>query len=445
MVFTTTQELKNSGLYARSDTLKAMSLRQLNRFLEIYNVVHARVSSNGGDMTQAEGTAIAIAVSAARRSSASLERELEPEVHYFAAMSPQQIGRDVASGKLEGRVFDFQWIAENPDIASLAVAGNEFNFNHDQSSTSLGRISGLVLRENAPLHVQEKTHPDIPFLFAASYYADVDTELKNLETISAEWSALGENDGAEIPLPLSFAVTRVPLNGPENGVKRIASWILESDSEIKMFAASLAHTNRENFKSDGPRFNQSRGTMPTEAEVKALQAKVASLTEQLETTNGLNEKFASLSKTVEGFKGLEPLREAFASLKDSKSQDPNDALKALEAGLGKLNGEWTTLQKTVAQQEASLKALMDATLQKEATEFAASLVTEGKIKADTAEKWAGLFKKDKESATDLAAGLEASFLGSSNGNSRNDHKMESSEADLLLESIDPLLRKKKEA
>lgn len=426
MVLSTIEELKQSALYKQSDALKSMSARQLTRFVEVFAAVASRVLERGGGAEEAERTALAIALSTARRVSASVERTLEAEVHFFAAMAPQQFGGG-ADG-IRGRQFDFTWIVKNPDLASLTVAGNEFNWDHERHTTALGQVRGIVLAASAPAAVREKVHKDIPFLFVASYYTDVDADLKKIDTISAEWAALGEEDGVETPLPLSFAITRTPLNGPNLGIQRVASWSAPAE-ELATFEASLPH---EKVMNSMERSKELRGTMPNS--VPELETQVASLTEKLKGHDALKEAIASFATSVKGL-GLE----GFASL---SAENPAAVLKTVEASLKKLAEERSTTNNEIKSLKETVASMQRATAEKEANEFAAGLVQAGKIKSDAAQKWAGIYVSDKETAKALAEGLASATLGAAPAKGRTDGKLEDSEAFAALALLDPRFAKK---
>lgn len=446
MVFTSLAELKKSDLYKRSDALKAMSARQLSRFLDVFAAVYARIVERGGDEENAESTAIAIALPTARRASASLDREMENELHFFAAMTPQQFGGD-ANG-ISGQLLDFAWILENPDLASLTVAGNEFNWNHERATTALGQIRGLVLRKDAPLAVRRKTHKDVPFLFVASYYNDVDEELKELDTISAEWVVLAENDGVSTPLPQSFAVARDPLNDPTSGILRVASWSPEK-AELSSFLASMTGEEKsEALKSPRRASKEPRATMPPKTksdthEESDLAEMVASLQEQLKGHEKMEERIASLQKLASGLKGLEPLAEALASLGE-KQKDPLVVLSTFEASLKQLADGKKTADEKIASLQVEIDGIKKERAAQKAGDFAASLLKEGKIKADQTEKWASLFLKDESTAAELAAGLTATNLGEASGKGAGPSDLKEQEAALLLGVIDSRFAKKKE-
>lgn len=429
MPFSSIQDLKTSPLYTRSDTLRGFSQHQLQRFMEVFNAAFNRVLDRGGGKEHAEATAIAIALSAAKRASPSVNRNMEHVAHFFAAMAPQQLGG--SSSGIEGRVMDFTWIVQNPDLASIAVAGNEFNFEHDRQHTALGQIRGVILTKDAPADVRAKTHKDIPFLFVASYYEDTDPQLKQLDTISAEWASLSETDGIEIPLPLSFAVTRTPLNGPELGIQRVASLRMNPEA-----IAALTSTRHETVKKDAQSFMKQRGTMPKtpEEQMQALQDRIAALEKELKDAEKSTETLASLQATVTKFKGLEGLSEALAALgKSDKPVDSTEMMKKFEASLKVVSDERVKLVERVAAMERER-------LDEKASKFATTLVAEGRIPADAATKWASLFVSDAKMATDLAASLPQGNLGEFSGKSKSKKEEESMAA--LVAEIDPSLAAK---
>lgn len=429
MVWKTVEDLRASALYKRSDTLKTMSTRQLQRFVEIFSAVYGRVTERGGSTENAENTAIAIALSTASRANASLGRSLETEMHFFAAMAPQQFG-DSPRG-IEGHVFDFSWIVENSDIASLSVAGNEFNWDHQKAHTALGQIRGIVLRKDAPPAVQKRTHKDIPFLVVASYYNDVDPEVKGIKTISAEWASLGEKDGVEIPLPHSFAVTRTPLNDASNGVEKVASW-KPNEKEYQTFVAAL---NPEKVMSPVPRYKEARATMPRTTTTDPVQEPdlaetVASLQKELEGYESLKEGHAALQKTIAKFEGLAPLAEALASLGE-KPQDAATVVKTVEASLKVLVDGRKVDAAKIASLEKQFSDLATERATEKANEFAAGLVKAKKIPTDAIPKWSSLFLKDAKMAEELSASLAPSFLGESDLKGKETPALDQGTASLL--------------
>lgn len=437
------ETLRKSELYKRMDSLKAMSTRQLKRFIEVFNAVEERASSGGAEKDHAEATAIAMALSSARRASASLDRVLSQEVHYFAAMAPHMFGGE--NGKVAGRTMDFSWITQNPDLASLTVAGNDFNFDHKQSDTALGQIRGIVLREKAPQPIRDATHKDIPFLFVASYYEDTDQELRSLDTISAEWITAGMSDGIETPIPLSFAVTREPLNDKTLGIKRIGQWTPSGEGEMRAFQASLAHQQAataqpgSNIRAHDTFKRQREPMAPT---VEELTVQIAALTQRQQTfTEGL----ASLRATVNDLPGCESLKETLAGLKPDA--DPKTVLAALGTHLKGLATANSTQTEAMAGLQKQINDMRNEKLAEKAAQFSASLVRLGKIKTSETEKWAGLFSKDEKMANELAAGLaEGVYLGENKGDHQHRQVEANASLDAMLENIDPRLAKtKKEA
>lgn len=435
MAWTSVAELKKSALYER--WLKNLTPRQLTRFMEVFSAVHSRVVERGGDEDNAENTALAIALSTAKRANAST-RKLEPELHFYAAMTPQQFG----GGKdgIAGRLLDFSWIEENPDLASLAVRGNEFNWDHDQAQ-GIGQVHGIVLRKDAPASIRKKTHRDVPFLFVASYYKDTPPAVKKLATISAEWATLAEEDGIEMPLPLTFAVTKEPLNDPTMGIERVASWAPKKP-ELEAFVASLTgQTKSGELKTPAPRYKQPRATMPKPKvdEEQDLAEQVASLQEQLKERDDAMEK---LQSRVASMKGLEPLAEALASLGEKK-KDPTMVLSMFEASLKQLSDAKKTADEKIASIQTAFDAMRSERATEKANEFAAGLVKAGKIKADSTEKWASLFLKDAEAAKTAAEGIAGVGLGENDGKAKGELGLEESAASVLLAEIDPRFAKKK--
>ena len=123
----------------------------------------------------------------------------------------------------------------------------------------------------------------------------------------------------------------------------------------------------------------------SEASVADYENQVASLKEEV---NAANEKLATFKESLA----------AVAGVKEAQDVNVEEVVKATAT--------------RVASLEAQLQEVVAAALDKDAEDFAAGLVKEGKIASDAAEKFAGLYKKlGADDATDLAASLTPKTLG----------------------------------
>lgn len=439
MPFATLADLRASALFSRSKVIQSFNEDQLAKFASIYNAVHGRVLKNGGTEDEAESQAVAIALSAARRHTpVTAPRAAEASLHYFAPMMPEQLA-GTREGGLAGQENDFSWVRENPDIASLIARGNAFNHDH-AADEQLGIIHGVVLPEHVPAHItfdRENT----PFLFVASYFADTPEHLKREAGISAEWEDWPAPDGRHVIIPHTFAVSATPLNPPVTGIRKVSSSSVEVRNPrgvLRVLPPALFPQVEETDSSlqvngDGMTPNPNPGKPPA-GEGDAAD-KIASIRTEFE------QKLASMqAELAEANK----FRVALASLVAAKPEavDPAKAVGDLTARFASLEAE----NKRIAAEHAAFKV---AALKADATRFAETLVSEGKIASADVGKWAGLYEKvGKDEAAGLASTLVASLPGNSSLNSRGagepEVKKASAEVEGFMAHAFPYLKPKKE-
>jgi hypothetical protein len=202
----------------------------------------------------------------------------------------------------------------------------------------------------------------------ASYSKDITEEARNEIGVSMEWDSFKAASGKMEVIPYTFAVSATPLNGPEHGIKRVAS-IPAVEVEQKVIK-------------DSPVGDEQGDNMSDE-----LKAQVASLTVEVDTHKA---KVAEFEAQVA----------SLTSERDAQSKTVAD-LTAEKAAL-------TT-------QIASLQA---AALKVEAGQFAESLAKAGKIPTDKAEFVAGLYLKHGKDETEaIVASLSTGTLGANAGRS----------------------------
>lgn len=422
MPFDSISGLRASELYQRSDTLKSFSSTQLERFLEIFNAVFRRVRRQGGDVSQAESTAVAIALSSAKRATATAGRSLQNRLVFFAAFAPEILGDGERAG-LTGRSLNLNWIVNHPDIANLVVAGNEFNFEHKGSEAALGQIRALVLRDNLPETIASRVDPDIPFVFAASFYEDVNADIEAIEQISPEYIALPMPDGSEVPIPQSFAVAREPLNGPETGIKRVAAMDFESVDAVNAFLEDRVATPSKEGKtilSEPASANVRDGMTPETVQTDPPEGDGDPQT----PTGAGDEVHAGFEDLTEKFDALETENAALKEQVEDLSKFKSTMASLFDTGDGDAEPDVGELVETVASltkeresDKERIAALEDRIVEDQTEQFVAGLVEDGKIKADdeVRETWASMYKNDRETALKAGESLEASFLGENEG------------------------------
>lgn len=363
MPYASVNELRQSRLWGALDELHGMSTSKLEKFIATFNAVHARVTRQGGGDAQAESMGIAIALSAARSApSASLDSVLETETHYFAAMMPQQLG--TSNGVTAGHEFSFDFVRQNPDLASAIAAGVAFNWDHT-GVHQLGVIDGIQMPDKVPETIRAAADKDTPFFFLARYRKDVPPEARAEAGISAEWLPLVYASGVKDAIPITFAVSHVPLNGVETGIRRIAALQVP---DLKPSDASDSEKAEKDYKED----------LTADKDGSQMADKPAGAGAGAE---------AKVEAPLVDAATLASMKTELASLKDARAADT-----------------------------ARIADLEKAALGRDADAFSAALVKDGKIATDASPAWAALFRADQKQAAALAATLAAgSVLGTNAG------------------------------
>jgi hypothetical protein len=229
MPFDSVNDLQDSALFQRMESLQEMSTRQLRRFTRVFNRVHDRILRNGGDQDEAESTAVPIALNIARRAERHAEamagRELEDQSHYFVAHMPEQMG--IRAGAPDVDNLDFSLIKRAPKVAEAFVDGNAFKHSHSETSPGegngepIGQIVGIHTPDELPGSIAEHVDPDAPFVYEGKFFNDTSDDVKAKQGVSAEWKALpmGEKD---FLIPDTFVITEKPFNPPTTGIKKVA-------------------------------------------------------------------------------------------------------------------------------------------------------------------------------------------------------------------------------
>lgn len=408
MPFDSFQELKTSSIFQRSQALQSMSDRRLERFLRAFNAVHARVLRNGGGEEEAEKAAFVIAFNIAKSATFS-DAPVESMRHFFSPMSPQMAGRDPKTGEISAHDLSFQVILEDREVADALVSGNVANVNHDRGEPA-ALIHGIIPVSEAPPEVQAATDPDTPFLVVASYFEDTPEDVRQIDTISAEWLTAPRPDGGSEALPFSFAVTRKPINGKELGVKRVAS--LDKP-----------------FKGDSEGVGVGALMGDDETPENELEAKVASLSEQLEKERESKTSFEERLASAEGkAKEVEDLKTKLASLLDAEPGEvtPEQAVADLGKKIASYETEKNELATKVASFEKEVETLKEAAASKEAEDWATGIAKEGKIAMDAIPKWASAYLKDPELTKEMVPS-EAAFAPADDSKVANLHEALSGE------------------
>jgi hypothetical protein len=370
MPWSSVDELRKSKLYASISEMHAWAQGKLEKFVSSFAAVYERAKRNGATDEKAESLALPIAFSVAKRTaSAETVEKSESAIHYIAAMAPLQAGRDMNSSDIEGDEWRFTIIEKGLPLLRSLVAGLAANWDHNGES-QIGVIRDIIPRSAAPPEVQAKTDPSIPFYFVASFRTDIPPESRNEVGVSAEWIPLGDGEA----LPLTFAKSHTPLNGPELGIRQVAASILyEPDIAATEVSAKPYHQQQESGSRENPNMNE-QPPKPSVPDVAGMEAKVASLSQTLAAAEAARKEAETKAHDL----GLQ-----FAALKERNDLDH----KMVE----------------------ELKA--DA-LNKEADDYALGLVRDGKAPSDKVASWSARYKAlGKEASLALAADLPVIHVG----------------------------------
>lgn len=352
-----------------------MSDQRLERFVAAYNKVFEKAKRNGADDAQAQDTAIRIAFGIAKNASFAGTRKVEGTLHYFAAMAPE-----MGSSQNLGMELSFDVVTKDLEFAKIIASGNTFNVDHDRGEGA-GIVRDVILPSEAPPEVASQVDPDAPFLFVASYFEDTPADLREIEKVSAEWVTVPSAAGKKEALPFSFCVSQVPVNGPELGIRRIASHGMRvgNPQTGNPYNTTTSHEDHgESLMGDEPAKTIETLEAQVAAEVKkheTLESEVASLREKLESAET-------------AAKRLETIETALASLTGTDEADEVTPEKAVTM--------YASQAKTIDALEKQVAALNETKLDKEARDFVTGLVESKVIKPDRLEAMVASYKEAPE-------------------------------------------------
>lgn len=401
MPFNSIRELKTSALFQRMTTLQTMSDTKLEKFASVFNSVFDRVKRNGGTNDEAESTAIPLALSAAKRASIVNQR-VEDEVHFVAAHVPEQMSSNKRGFVAEE--YDFDLVAEMPDVVDDAVKGNLFTHGH--GGPAVGVIRGITLRDEAPDEVKEKTDPDVPFLYEASYFEDTAERVREMKGVSAEWASIPMDNGKWLAFPGTFVVTENPLNPPYTGIRMVASMDEVEENDLEIPSVNL----RRLYSKDAGM----EGTMAEETGIDNLSDEEvrAKLAEQQAALQDLEEEKAEIeTRFEEAEAGLDRLASLEKALgKEPDAEEPvEERIASLEDALTSRAEEKEQAEQRIASLEEDLASLKEQEAEREAEAWAEENLA-GRVPTDKWGTWQDRYKADPEGTKDLVASLPKGLL-----------------------------------
>lgn len=440
MPFDSIEDLRQSQLFERMQTLQRMTDAGLRTFIRAFNSVFDRVKRNGGSDDEAEATAIPIALSAAKRFARNAQvRPLEAESTFFVAHMPEQFGINTATGNVQIDHFDLGLIQDAPEVVEALVAGNVFTHNHQ--GEPVGIIKGIHVAGQVPQEIEGFVDPDAPFVFEGAFFEDVSEEVKSLNGVSAEWASMALPNGKDLLIPNTFVVTEQPLNGTFTGIGKVTAQAgLEGDDEVRQAVIRVAEMatrdakgGNGNGQGDGIGSTMSSDTRTGDVTPEALQAELeereaalAELREKHEETR------AQLEEAQAGLTVLDRLREAMAEGEDKQAglegADVSETIENIVKKNASLSEENAELQERVASLEAER-------LEEKAASFCEENL-KGKVPTEAWAEWKDLYKQNPEQATALASNLQASLLGEESNEAT---QLQEDEMSVLDASIDAAL------
>lgn len=395
MPFKSVNDLKNSDLFRRMDSLKTMGDTKLEKFVNVFNGVFERVRRNGGTEDEAESTAVPLALSAARRASIVNQR-VEDEVHFVAAHMPEQFTANQQG--FEAAEFDFSIVDAIPDVVDEAVAGNLFTHGH--GGPSVGVIRGIVPRGEAPQEVQEKADPDTPFLFKASYFEDTADRVREMKGVSAEWASIPLDNGKKLAFPGSFVVTESPLNPPYTGIRMVAGHGQDAEEDLTIPSVNV----RRLYSEDGGMGQEMTGDTGIEdlsdeelrEKVREQQASLEELQEEKDQNDNLQEEMASIRETVAG-------------LEEAVGKEP-DAEESVEERIAALESDVKTRVEGFEEAKERIASLEQQQRQREAEAWAEENLA-GRVPTEEWSGWINKYMEDPDGTEDLVASIPKGLLG----------------------------------
>lgn len=419
MPFDSVRDLKTSALYNRMDTLQTMSDTKLDRFVSVFNSVFNRVRRNGGTEDEAESTAVPLALSAARRASIVNQR-VEDEVHFVAAHMPEQMAGGPRG--FTGDEYDFRIVKEMPDMVNDAVAGNLFTHGH--GGPAVGVIRGIVLRDDAPDEVKERTDPDAPFLYRASYFEDTAEAVREMKGVSAEWASIPLDNGKRLAMPGTFVVTDHPLNPPYTGIRMVAGHTDEDTDTFSIPSANLRRIYSDHAGMDEP---MTEGTGIEDLSPEELAGK-------LEETQAALKELKEEKQEQEGrFEEVKAGLERLASLEKALGKEP-DAEDSVEERIASLEDSLTEAVNGKKEAEERIAALEEKQAKRDAKAWAEENLA-GRIPTDEWASWINRHMADPEGTEELVATLPKGLLGDDDAKAESITEEDTAALDEALDEV----------